>query len=69
MSVKCQTMDAVCDCRASSTEPRKIYFGSKEGKWNKGIIIMKSHSITNDIHMRGHLKLCAPSEGNFRYNS
>ena len=35
MSVKCQTIDAVYYCRANSTEPRKIYFGSAEGKWKQ----------------------------------
>ena len=32
---KCQTMDAVLDCRVTSPEPRKMYFGLAERKWNK----------------------------------
>ena len=32
---KCQTMDAIYDCRVTSPEPRKIYFGLAEGKWKK----------------------------------
>ena len=32
---KCQTMDAVCDCRVTSSEPQKIYFGLAEGKWKQ----------------------------------
>ena len=29
---ECQTMGAVYNCRVTSPEPRKIYFGSAEGK-------------------------------------
>ena len=35
MNGKCQTMDAVYDCRVTSPEPRKIYFGLTEGKWKQ----------------------------------
>ena len=35
MDSKCQTMDSIYDCRVTSPEPRKIYFGLAEGKWNK----------------------------------
>ena len=35
MDGKCQTMDAVYNCRVTSPEPRKIYFGLAEGKWKK----------------------------------
>ena len=59
MDGKCQTMDAVYDCRAVSPEPRKIYFGLAEGKWKKKYykhITIKSHSTTNNIHMRRHFQ-------------
>ena len=49
---KCQTTDAVYDCRVTSPEPRKIYFGLAEKNERKGIITIKSHSTTNDIDMR-----------------
>ena len=35
MDGKCQTMDAVYDCRITSPEPRKIYFGFAEENWKK----------------------------------
>ena len=35
MDVKCQTMDVVYDCRVTSPEPQKIYFGLAKGKWTK----------------------------------
>ena len=35
MDDKCQTMDTVYDCRVTSPEPGKIYFGLAEGKWKK----------------------------------
>ena len=35
MDGKCQTMDAVYDCRVTSSEPQKIYFGLAEGKWKQ----------------------------------
>ena len=52
MDGKCQTLDAVYDCRFTSSEPRRIYFKLAEGNGRKGIIIIKSHSTTNHIHMR-----------------
>ena len=52
MDGKCQTLDAVYDCRFTSSEPRRIYFKLAEGNGRKGIIIIKSHSTTNYIHMR-----------------
>ena len=55
MDRKCQTMDAVYDYCVTSSEPQKIYFGLAEGR--KGIITIKSHSITNDIHMRQHFQV------------
>ena len=36
MDSKCQTMDAVYNCRVTSPEPQKIYFGLAEGKWKQG---------------------------------
>ena len=33
---KCQTMDAVYNCRVTSPEPGKIYFGLADGKWKQG---------------------------------
>ena len=38
MNGKCQTMDAVCDCRVSLSEQKKIYFGLAEENGNKSII-------------------------------
>ena len=35
MDGKWQTMEAVYDCRVTSAEPRKIYFGLAEGKWKE----------------------------------
>ena len=35
MDGKCQTTDAVYDCRVTSSEPQKIYFGLAEGKWKQ----------------------------------
>ena len=35
MDSKCQTMEVVYDCRFTSPELRKIYFGLAEGKWKK----------------------------------
>ena len=35
MDDKCQTMDAVHDCRVISPEPQKIYSGLAEGKWKQ----------------------------------
>ena len=35
MDGKCQIMDAVYDCRVTSPEPPKIYFGLKERNWKK----------------------------------
>ena len=35
MDGKCQTMDAVYDCRVTSPESRKIYFGLAEVEWKK----------------------------------
>ena len=32
---KCKIMDAVCGCRATSSEPQKIYFGLADGKWKQ----------------------------------
>ena len=32
---KCQTMDAVYNCRVTSSEPQKVYFGLAEGKWKQ----------------------------------
>ena len=32
---KCKIMDAVYGCRATSSEPQKIYFGLAEGKWKQ----------------------------------
>ena len=54
MDDKCQTMGAVYDCHATSPELRKIHFGLAEGR--KGIIIRKTHSTTNYIHMREHFQ-------------
>ena len=36
MDSKRQTMDAVYNCRVTSPEPQKIYFGLAEGKWKQG---------------------------------
>ena len=47
----------------------KSTLGWQKENRSKGIITIKNHSITNDIHMRRHLKLCVTSEGNFRCNS
>ena len=33
MDGKCQTMDAAYDCRVTSPEPQKIYFGLAAGTW------------------------------------
>ena len=55
MGSKFQTMDAVYDCRVTSSEPQKIYFRLAEGKWKQKITI-KSHSNTNDIHMTQHFQ-------------
>ena len=41
MESKYQTMDAVSDCRVTSPEPRKIYFGLAEGKWKQRYYIHK----------------------------
>ena len=68
MDGKCQTMDAVYDCRVTSPEPRKIYIGLVEGNRRNGIITIKSHSITNDIHTRRHFQVTCGTEGNFRCN-
>ena len=58
MDGKCQTMDAVYDCCVTLLEPQKIYLGLAEKKWKQRYIItMKSHSITNDIHMRQHFQV------------
>ena len=35
MGSKCQTVDALYDCGATSSEPRKIYFRLAEEKWKK----------------------------------
>ena len=35
MDRKCQAMDVVYDCRVTSSEPQKIYFGLAEGKWKQ----------------------------------
>ena len=35
MDGKYQTMDVIYDCRATSPEPRKVFFGLAEGKWKK----------------------------------
>ena len=35
MDGKCQTMDAFYDCRVTSSELQKIYFGLAEGKWKQ----------------------------------
>ena len=35
MNGKCQTMDAVYDCRVTSSEPKKLDFGLAEGKWKQ----------------------------------
>ena len=52
MDGKCQAMEAVYDCCETSPEPRQIYFGLPEKNGRKGIKTIKSHSITNNIHMR-----------------
>ena len=58
MDDKCQTMDAVYDCHVTSPGPRKVYFGLAEVKWKKRYItIIKSHSTTNDIHVRQHFQV------------
>ena len=35
MDGKCQTTDAIYDCRVTSPEPQKIYFGLAERKWKQ----------------------------------
>ena len=35
MDGKYQTMDAVYDCRVTSSAPQRIYSGLTEGKWKK----------------------------------
>ena len=57
MDGKCQTMDAVYDCRVTSPEPEKTCFGLAEGNGRKGVITIKSHSSTNDIHLRRHYQI------------
>ena len=54
MNGKCQTMDAVYDCRVTSSEPQKSTLGWQKKNGSKGIITIRSHSITNNIHMRRH---------------
>ena len=54
MNCKCQTMDAVYDCRVTSSEPQKSTLGWQKKNGSKGIITIRSHSITNNIHMRRH---------------
>ena len=57
MDGKCQTMDAIYDCRVTSSEQQKIYFGLTKKNESKGILTRKIHSITNDIHMRRHFQV------------
>ena len=38
-------------------ESRKIYFGLAKENGSKGIVIIKSHLITTDIHMRQHAEV------------
>ena len=57
MDGKSKTMDAVYDCHVTSPEPQKIYFGLAEGNGSKVVITIKSHSMTNDIHMRRHFEV------------
>ena len=54
---KYQTMDAVYECHVTSSEPHKIYCGWQKKNGSIGIITIKSHSITNDIHMRRHFQV------------
>ena len=35
MDGKCQTMEAICDCRVLSPEPQKIFFELAEEKWKE----------------------------------
>ena len=49
---KCQTMDAVYDCHMPLHQNGgKSTLGWQKGNGRKGIIIRKTHSITNYIHM------------------
>ena len=38
MDGKCQTLDAVYDCRVTSSEPQKIYFGLEERKMEAKVL-------------------------------
>ena len=38
MDRKCQTMDAVYDCRVTLLEPQKIYFGLAEKKMEAKVL-------------------------------
>ena len=57
MDGKCQTMDAVCDCRVTSPEREKSTLVWQKESRRKVIITIKSHSTTNDILMRRHFQI------------
>ena len=53
---KYRTMDAVYDCRVTSSEPQKIYFGLTEVKWKQRYYNHKK-LITSDIHIKRHFQV------------
>ena len=57
MDGKYQTIDAVYDCLVTSPEPQKSTLGWQKENERKGIITIKSYSITNDIHIRRHFQV------------
>ena len=57
MDGKRQTMDAVYGCRVTSSEPQKFFLGWQKENRSEGIITIKIHSVTNDIHMRRHFQV------------
>ena len=57
MDGKRQTMDAVYGCRVTSSESQKFFLGWQKENRSEGIITIKIHSVTNDIHMRRHFQV------------
>ena len=58
MDEKRQTMGTAFDCRVTAPEAQKKFpLGQQKKNGMKGIITIKSHSITNDTHMRRHFQV------------
>ena len=55
MEGKCQTMDAVYHYLHHSCEKSALDWQKENGR--ESIIIIKSHSTTNDIHMRRYFQV------------